>query len=119
MNDLKIGSKLYGYTYERHGWTNRIPRRHDFKITRETSKMWVLTLGHREFQKIFKKDLKVHGEGISVVLEKDKKIEKSILEWKEFLLVKEYAENFIKYANDNTGKIEEKYKKFAEFVKAQ
>ena len=70
--ELKIGIKLYGFSYKAYGWSARIPKRLEFVIIRETAKMWILSVDGQEYQKILKEDRIINA--VLAILKKNKEI---------------------------------------------
>jgi len=117
MEDLKVGKILFAYKYEAYGWSSRVPKRLDLEITRETKTMWVLSLNGKEYQKILKCDLSPYGQGHTVGLSKNDKIEKDIKEWEKYIAVKKYIDDVEYGLKEIKGKLPEQYNKLYDFIK--
>ena len=116
--EIKIGTMLYGYSYN-NGWSRRAPQRFEFIVTRETNKMWILSINGKEYQKIYKENLMPYSDGILVQIEKNESIENEIREWNKWNTIYDYFKDLEKSLNNRRGIIDEKYNNLYEFIKKE
>ena len=116
--EIKLGTILYGYSCH-YGWMSRSPQRFEFVVTRETNKMWILSLNGKEYQKVYKENLRPYSDGISVQIEKNESIENEIKEWNKWNIVYDYFKDLEKSLNNKRGFLDEKYNNLYEFIKKE